>query len=74
MRSEYFWEKSMECTTKNEYSGLYYLWVWLYKVSRIISEAEICEGASAIGPNNLCSSRHHEPLFFSGGLKLFLKI
>lgn len=39
-----------------------------------MNETEICEGASAIGPNNLCSSRHHEPLFFSGGLKLFLKI
>lgn len=37
---------------------------WLYKVSRIMSEAEICEDASAIGPTNLSSSRHHEPPFF----------
>lgn len=63
----------MEYTIKNGYILCTYLCVWLYKV-RIMSEAEICESASAIGPTNLSSSRHHEPLFYSWALKLFSKI
>lgn len=39
------------------YCSLYHFWFWPYKFSRIMTEAEICEGASAIGPNNLSSSR-----------------
>lgn len=39
------------------YCSLYHLWFWPYKFSRIMSEAEIYEGASAIGRNNLSSSR-----------------